>query len=91
MVSTWPASAFAGPLAVRERSPQFRARGDREPPVACLEPPAAVEIRTGPGGQGPGAGTVTRRLCAIAGFYRYAVEEELLDHSQAAHVRRPPD
>ena len=23
------------------------------------------------------------------GFYRYAVEEELLDHSPAAHVRRP--
>ena len=25
----------------------------------------------------------------LAGFYRYAVEEELLDHSPAAHVRRP--
>jgi len=25
--------------------------------------------------------TVTRRLCIIAGFYKYAVEEELLDHS----------
>ena len=25
----------------------------------------------------------------IAGFYKYAVEEELLDHSPAAHVRRP--
>jgi integrase len=33
--------------------------------------------------------TVTRRLCTISGFYRYAVEEELLDHSPAAHVRRP--
>jgi integrase/recombinase XerD len=33
--------------------------------------------------------TVTRRLCTIAGFYRYAVEEELLDHSPTAHVRRP--
>jgi integrase/recombinase XerD len=32
--------------------------------------------------------TVTRRLCTIAGFYRYAVEE-VLDHSPAAHVRRP--
>ena len=32
---------------------------------------------------------MTRRLCTIAGFYRYAVEEELLDHSPAAHVRRP--
>jgi integrase/recombinase XerD len=33
--------------------------------------------------------TVTRRLCTIAGFYKYALEEELLDHSPAAHVRRP--
>ena len=33
--------------------------------------------------------TITRRLCTIAGFYRYAVEEELLDHSPAADVRRP--
>jgi integrase/recombinase XerD len=33
--------------------------------------------------------TITRRLCTIAGFYRYAVEEELLEHSPAAHVRRP--
>ena len=32
---------------------------------------------------------MTRRLCTIAGFYKYAVEEELLDHSPAAHVRRP--
>ena len=35
------------------------------------------------------AGPARRRLCAIAGFYRYAVEEELLDHSAAVHVRRP--
>jgi integrase/recombinase XerD len=28
-------------------------------------------------------------LCTIAGFYRYAEEEELLAHSPAAHVRRP--
>jgi integrase/recombinase XerD len=33
--------------------------------------------------------TVTRRLSTIAGFYRYAVEEELLEHSPAVHVRRP--
>jgi hypothetical protein len=29
-------------------------------------------------------------LCTVAGFYRYAVEEDLLDHSPAARVRRPP-
>jgi hypothetical protein len=33
--------------------------------------------------------TVTRRQYTIAGFCKYAVEEELLDHSPAAHVRRP--
>ena len=33
--------------------------------------------------------TIARRLCTIAGFYRYAVEEELLEHSPAVHVRRP--
>jgi integrase len=32
---------------------------------------------------------VTRRLCTVAGFYKYAVEEELLSHSPAAHIRRP--
>jgi integrase/recombinase XerD len=33
--------------------------------------------------------TITRRLSTIAGLYKYAVEEDLLDHSPAAHVRRP--
>jgi hypothetical protein len=33
--------------------------------------------------------TIARRLCTIAGFYRYVVEEDLLEHSPAAHVRRP--
>jgi integrase/recombinase XerD len=40
-------------------------------------------------GLGRARATVTRRLCTIAGFYKYAVEEELLEHSPAAHVRRP--
>jgi integrase/recombinase XerD len=39
--------------------------------------------------RGRARATVTRRLCTIAGFYKYAAEEELLDHSPAAHVRRP--
>src|SRR5262249_23639988 len=39
--------------------------------------------------KGRARATVTRRLCTIAGFYMFAVEEELLDHSPAAHVRRP--
>src|SRR5690348_16809476 len=32
--------------------------------------------------RGRARATVTRRLCTIAGFYKYAVEEELLDHSR---------
>ena len=39
--------------------------------------------------RGRARATITRRLCTIAGFYKYAVEEEALDHSPAAHVRRP--
>ena len=39
--------------------------------------------------KGRARATVTRRLSTISGFYRYAVEEELLGTSPAAHVRRP--
>jgi hypothetical protein len=39
--------------------------------------------------RGRARATVARRLCTVAGFYRYAVEEEMLEHSPAAHVRRP--
>jgi hypothetical protein len=31
--------------------------------------------------------TIIRRLCTVAGFYRYAVEEELLAGVLAAHRR----
>ena len=39
--------------------------------------------------KGRARATVTRRLSTIAGSCKYAVEEELLDHSPAAHLRRP--
>jgi integrase/recombinase XerD len=39
--------------------------------------------------RGRARATVTRRLCTTAGFYKYAVEEALLEHSPPAHVRRP--
>jgi len=39
--------------------------------------------------RGRARATVARRLCTVAGFYRYAVEEDLLEHSPAVHVRRP--
>jgi site-specific recombinase XerD len=40
--------------------------------------------------RGRARATITRRLSTIAGFYKYTVQEELLDRSPAAHVRRPP-
>ena len=39
--------------------------------------------------KGRARATVAHRLCTVAGFYRYTVEEDLLDHSPAPHVRRP--
>src|SRR5438034_275543 len=39
--------------------------------------------------KGRARATVTRRLSTIAGSCKYAVEEELLGSSPAAHVRRP--
>jgi hypothetical protein len=39
--------------------------------------------------KGRARAAIARRVCTVAGFYRYAVEEELLEHSPAAHVRRP--
>jgi site-specific recombinase XerD len=53
----------------------------RRPDIECFA--RDLEAR------GRARATVTRRLCTIAGFYRNAVAEELLDHSPAARVRRP--
>jgi integrase/recombinase XerD len=39
--------------------------------------------------RGRARATIARRLCTIAGFYRYAEEEALIAHSPAIHVRRP--
>jgi site-specific recombinase XerD len=61
----------------RHRLRLFQARADIECFARDLE------------ARGRARATITRRLCTVAGFYRYAVEEELLDHSPAAHVRRP--
>jgi integrase/recombinase XerD len=35
------------------------------------------------------AATVALKLVVLTGFYRYCVEEQLLEHSPAVHVRRP--
>ena len=39
--------------------------------------------------RGRARATITRRLCTVAGFYRYAVEERAARSFAAAHVRRP--
>jgi integrase/recombinase XerD len=39
--------------------------------------------------RGRARATIARRLCTIAGFYRYAEEEDLIAHPPAIHVRRP--
>src|SRR5438067_2465168 len=39
--------------------------------------------------KGKARATVARRLCTVAGLFRYAEEEGLIDHSPAVHVRRP--
>ena len=39
--------------------------------------------------RGRARATVAWRLCTVSAFYRYAVEEDLLDRSPAVHVRRP--
>lgn len=41
------------------------------------------------GSRGRARATIARRLCTIARLNRYAVEEELPDHSPAVHMRRP--
>jgi integrase/recombinase XerD len=60
---------------------QLRLFAARRADIECF----ARDLET----RGRARATITRRLCTVAGFYRYAVEEDLLDHSPAAHVRRP--
>ena len=38
--------------------------------------------------RGKARATVARRLCTIVGFYRYAEEEGVIEHSPAVHIRR---
>jgi integrase/recombinase XerD len=39
--------------------------------------------------RGRARATVARRLCTIVGFYRFAEEEGVIEHSPAVHIRRP--
>ena len=59
----------------------LRLFGARRADIECL----ARDLEAG----GRARATVARRLCAVAGFYRYAEQEGLLERSPPAHVRRP--
>ena len=39
--------------------------------------------------RGRARATIARRLGTVTGFYRYAVEEGIIEHSPAVHVRKP--
>lgn len=39
--------------------------------------------------RGRSRATISRRLCTITCFYRYAEQEGIIEHSPAVHVRRP--
>ena len=54
----------------------------RRPDIECFV--RDLEVR------GRARATITRRLCTIAGFYRYAVEEDLLEHSPVRPCAPPP-
>jgi integrase/recombinase XerD len=71
-------------------------------PVRVLVPTAAAALVPGAASdieyfardleaRGRARATITRRLCTIAGFYRYAVEEDLLDHSPRPRTSDGPD
>jgi site-specific recombinase XerD len=68
---------FAGWCATHERRLFDVHRLDIECFGRCLE------------ARGRARATIARRLCTIAGFYRYAEEEALIAYSPAIHVRRP--
>lgn len=53
----------------------------RRPDIECYARDLEARGRT--------RATVARRLSTVAGFYRYAEEEGLLERSPAVHVRRP--
>ena len=73
-------STFASSqLGARSTTSTFSRRGGRTSSASAVTSRSVAAFRA----------TVARRLCTVAGFYRYAVEEELLEHSPAVHVRRP--
>jgi integrase len=72
-------------LDLRQYTTWCRARS----PALSAVRRAEIESFAGTGGQGPGPGYRHPAAVHHRRVGRYAAEEELLDHSPAAHVRRP--
>jgi integrase/recombinase XerD len=58
-------------------------------PLADVRRPHVELYARGLEARGLAAATVALKLVVLTGFYRYCVEEQLLEHSPAVHVRRP--
>jgi integrase/recombinase XerD len=58
-------------------------------PLAALRVHVDLWKRQGAGYDNPHPPSVARRLSAVSSWYEYLVQEEVLDRSPAAHVKRP--
>jgi site-specific recombinase XerD len=58
-------------------------------PLQALRAHADIWKNRGAGYDSPAASSLARRLSAVASFYNYLVQEDLLDRSPFSHVARP--
>lgn len=72
----WCAKLGVDPLVARRSHIDAYARWLAETPQSRTGRPSAPA-------------TIARRLSAIAGLYQYGVDEEIVDRSPAAHIKRP--
>jgi site-specific recombinase XerD len=59
-------------------------------PLAALRAHADVWKNRGAGYSNPAPASLARRLSAVASWYNYLVQEDVVDRSPLAHVSRPP-
>ena len=94
----WAAVAFvtsySSPGTRQAYATQLRLRldwceHDQFEPLADIRRPHVELCARDLEARGLAAATIALKLVVITGFYSYNVEEQLLDHSPAVHVRRP--
>lgn len=89
MLGSWPATQ-AGHARPTPSTCGCSSSGAHLATCACSAPADGIELYARDLEQrGRAKATIGRRLSIIAGFYRYAAEEGLIEHSPAVHVRRP--